>query len=126
MATPFGGGGNKELITVTKDKDKRHLNTIGKSRLSEQDGTDIMILLSIAEGDPTVTLFVETLCSATFAKDGLSRAEQLMMMTGILATKSLPNASMDDERDERRGSKLPWNGKRNNGYYDEERVTNEV
>ncbi len=103
VAIPFGGGGNRELITVVKDKAKSYLNTIGKSRFSKQDGTDITILLDIADGDPGTINFIEALSAASFAEDGLSRGEQIMMYTGVIAPSSMPggNHHQDGSKDDR-------------------------
>lgn len=108
---PFGGGGNRELITVTKDRDKRYLNTIGKSRYGIEDGTDLMIMLSIGEEDPGTITLVETLSAFTYAEDGLSRAEQIMIVTGVVAPGSLPNAKRDGDRKRDTGNKLFRKGK---------------
>ena len=96
IPVPFGmGGGDKELITVTKNKGRSFLNTFGKGRFSPQDATDIVIILAIATDedgkiDPGTVDMVESLFAGSYAENGLGRAEHLMMKTGIIAPGSLP------------------------------------
>lgn len=106
IAMPFGGGGNKDLIKVSKDRDRNYLNTIAISRFSIEDGTDISIILDIAGDDPKTISFIESLCAASFAEDGRSRGEQIMMMTGMIAPGSMPGRNgHDDDRNIKRRKK---------------------
>lgn len=101
IPVPFGSGGDKELITVTKTKGRGFLNTFGKSRFGPQDATDIVIILAIATDqsgavDQGTVDMVESLFAGSYAENGLGRAEHLMMKTGIIAPGSLPG--MDRQR----------------------------
>lgn len=103
IPVPFGGGSNRELILVTSKKDRAHLNTIGKSRLSKEDGTDIAILLTISgNGDEGTIEFIENICAGTFAEGGRSRSEQIMVATGVVAPSSLAKGEGYDEVDKKR------------------------
>ena len=95
IAIPFGSGGNKELIQVVKDREKSYLNTIGKSRFTIEDGTDIAILLDIGAGDKGTIEFIESLCAASFAEDGRSRGEHIMITSGTISVPSMPGANHD-------------------------------
>lgn len=107
IPVPFGGGSNRELITVTGKKDRAHLNTIGKSRLSKEDGTDIAILLSIAgHNDEGTIAFIENICAGTFAEGGLSRSEQIMVATGVVAPSSLAKGQGYEDQDKKRRQRL--------------------
>lgn len=97
---PMGGMGDRELITVTNKKDRAHLNTIGKSRFSREDATDIALLLTIAPGDEGTIEFVENVCAGTFAEGGLSRSEQIMVKTGVVAPSSLSKGQGYNPTDE--------------------------
>ena len=95
IPVPFGGSGDKELITVTKKKNRGFLNTFGKGRFSPQDATDIVIILAIATDkngdiDQGTVDMVESLFAGSYAENGLGRAEHLMMKTGIIAPAALP------------------------------------
>lgn len=99
---PMGGMGDRELITVTNKKDRAHLNTIGKSRFSREDATDIALILTIAPADDGTIEFVENVCAGTFSEGGLSRSEQIMIRTGVVAPSSLSKGQgyepTDDEK----------------------------
>jgi len=90
FAMPFGGGSNTELIRVTKDKAKAYLNTMGKARFNIEDGTDLVILLTIGDGDEGTIAFAETLSAASYAEDGRGRGEHIMMTTGLVSPGSMP------------------------------------
>jgi len=90
FAIPFGSGGDKELIKVVSDKSKSHINTIGKSRFTIEDGTDLALLLDIGGNDPGTISFVELLCAVSFAEDGRGRGEHIMFHSGVISPPSMP------------------------------------
>jgi len=118
---PFGGGGNKELITVTKDRGKQFLNLIGKARYSVEDGIDTLIILTIAEDDQGTRDMIDTWSAITIAKDGLGRAEHIMLSTGVVAPKSMPTGVGEHPEPPAKPSRtMPWN--RTNGHHQEEEI----
>jgi len=100
IPVPFGTSGDKELITITKRKDRAVLNSIGKSRYGMQDGTDIIGFMSIGTfEDGTIDQgtidMVEGLNAASVSENGHGRNEYLMFKTGIIAPGSLPSYGQD-------------------------------
>ena len=98
FAVPFGGDGDKELITITKRSGQTFKNTLGKGRLSAQTATDITCILSIAtfkDGrfDEGTISMIETFVAGSVAINGLARAEHLMNKTGVISPTSLPSTN---------------------------------
>jgi len=98
FAIPFGGESDKELITITKRQGQDFKNTLGKGRFSPQTATDLTCLLSIAtfkDGsvDEGTISMIETFVAGSVARDGLARAEHLMIRTGVISPTSLPGAN---------------------------------
>jgi len=89
ISIPFGGGGNKDMITATRDKDRGYLNLITKGRHPQEQVAD----MAIAEGasldedgnpDPgTVSLF-EMITAGDIGTDGRGRYEHIMYGTGVV------------------------------------------
>ena len=110
IPVPFGGGGNKDLIIVTKDRGLQYLNLIGKSRYSVPDGIDALMILTIAENDPGTQEMINRYSAFTIAQDGLGRSEHMMVSTGVLAPKSMPQGlGKSEDEDDNNKHRMPWN-----------------
>jgi len=125
MAIPFGGSGDKEMITVTREKGKNHINTFGKARFNTPDSTDIVILLAIGTDkdghvDKGTVDIVESLSAASINENGYGRAEHLMMKSGIIAPGSLPRYGRLNGHDDNGGSRLFRNHNRDDQQDEDE------
>jgi len=89
ISIPFGGGGNKDMITATRDNNRSYLNLISKGRHPQEQVADMIIMegASLDEDgnpDPGTVYFFEMATAGDIGTDGRGRQEHIMFGTGVI------------------------------------------